>query len=58
MTVPSLFIGLIIEITRLLLEFLKCENLGMRIFKYSHRGSFGAMTLGQGRGLDLLEEFP
>ena len=38
-TIVSLFIGLIIEIMRLILEFLKCENLGTRIFKYSHTPS-------------------
>ena len=38
-TILTLFIGLIIEIMRLILEFLKCENLGTRIFKYSHTPS-------------------
>ena len=35
-TIVSLFIGMIIEIMGLILEFLRCENLGTRIFKYSH----------------------
>ena len=38
-TIVSLFIGFIIDIMRLILEFLKCEYLGMRTFKHSHNPS-------------------